>query len=179
MHEIVCSHRPCFILTNVQGPITTKEQALYEGGSELKRMKSLAETELHDNKLEFKRRRGDPVSQAFVSVTSSGKSLVLPQVVYGQIVQLRHVATKRFLRASAYMTSKLEPRYAWSAASLQHAYAPTISHLRVDLDQDVTKLSLWRIQPRFKVRTEGDRIRINDQVGVSVWAIRFPCYSSL
>ncbi len=72
MHEIVCTHRPCFTLTDVQGQITTKEQALYEGGSELKRMKSLAETELQDNKLEFKRRRGDPVSHAFVSVTSSG-----------------------------------------------------------------------------------------------------------
>jgi hypothetical protein len=38
------------------------------------------------------------------------------------------------------------------------------SHLRVDLHEDTTKHSWFRIMPRYKVHTEGDRIRMNDQV---------------
>ena len=67
------------------------EQALAEADSEVKNTKILADAEEQDNELEFKRRKGD-------------------MVVYGQVVQLLHVESRRMLRSSSSVTSKLEPR---------------------------------------------------------------------
>ena len=69
------------------------------------------------------------------------------RVPYGQTIQLFHVASQRFVRISTSTTSRREP-----------------SQLKVDLSEEITRASWFRIMPRFKVRTEGDPIRMEDLV---------------
>ena len=104
------------------------KKAVSAGGKDLAKLQELADAEEEDNKLEFKRRKGDPVP-------------------YGQTIQLYHVASRRYVRISTTTTSRREP-----------------SHLKVDLSEEITRGSWFRIMPRFKVRAEGDPIRGNDQV---------------
>jgi len=42
------------------------------------------------------------------------------------------------------------------------------SHLKVELHQYTNKFAWFRIMPKFKVRTEGDQIRVEDQVSRSI-----------
>ena len=109
-------------------PEFSYEQALAHGGPEAESAKVMADAEEADNELEFKRRSGDPV-------------------VYGQVVQLYHTASRQYVRTSSSITSRREP-----------------SHLKVDLSSETTRNSWFRIMPRYKVRAEGDRVRMNDQI---------------
>ncbi len=69
-----------------------EEEALAKAGAEGLRLKRAADAEALDNEQDFNRRRGDPV-------------------LYGQIVQLLHVASQRFVRTSSTATSRREARY--------------------------------------------------------------------
>ena len=62
-----------------------------EGGAEAEHLKLESEAEIQDNKLDFKRRQGDVV-------------------LYGQTIQLLHVASQRFVRAIPTSTAALETR---------------------------------------------------------------------
>ena len=66
-------------------------EAIQEGGKDAVNLKILAEAEAQDNELDFKRRKGDPVT-------------------YGQVVQLFHVASGQYVRASPTTTSTLDAR---------------------------------------------------------------------
>lgn len=68
-------------------------------------------------------------------------------ILYGQVVQLRHHFSNKFLSIS---TSE--------AASLN------VTNLRVDLRSHSDKSNLFRIMPRYKVRAEGDTIMQGDQI---------------
>lgn len=111
-----------------KNPGLSFKQAVAKGDKEILKLKSLAEAEASDNELEFGRRKGDAV-------------------LYGQAVQLYHLATKKFLRISTIETS-------WTETS----------HLRVDLSETIERRSFFRMMPRFKLRTEGDPVRVNDQI---------------
>eukprot|EP00050_Salpingoeca_kvevrii_P002520 m.196116 g.196116 ORF g.196116 m.196116 type:complete len:2530 (-) comp10628_c0_seq6:379-7968(-) len=68
-------------------------------------------------------------------------------VHYGQIVQFFHEHSKRFLRISTTQTSQLE-----------------MSHMHVDLSANLSRHAWFRIMPRYKVRAEGDIVRLHDQI---------------
>ncbi len=124
-----------------------REEALAKAGSEGIRLQRAADAEALDNEQDLNRRRGDIV-------------------VYGQIVQILHRSSQRFIRTSSTTTSRREARF--DRFHCAHAHALTVlgahSHLRVDLHSETTKHSWFRIMPRYKVHAEGDRIRMNDQV---------------
>ncbi|EGD74759.1 inositol 1,4,5-trisphosphate receptor type 3 [Salpingoeca rosetta] len=69
------------------------------------------------------------------------------QVLYGQVVLLYHPHSRRFVRVQSNVTSRREA-----------------SNLRVDMDDFATRNSWFRIMPRYKVRAEGDPIRVTDQI---------------
>lgn len=69
-----------------------EEEALAKAGPEGARLKRAADAEKLDNEQDLNRRRGDPV-------------------LYGQIVQLLHRASMRYVRTSSTTTSRLEPRF--------------------------------------------------------------------
>ena len=94
-------------------PEFSYEQALAHGGPEAESAKVMADAEEADNELEFKRRSGDPV-------------------VYGQVVQLYHTASRQYVRTSSSITSRREP-----------------SHLKVDLSSETTRHSWFRFMPRY------------------------------
>eukprot|EP00043_Microstomoeca_roanoka_P019214 m.213666 g.213666 ORF g.213666 m.213666 type:complete len:2617 (+) comp16958_c0_seq4:400-8250(+) len=68
-------------------------------------------------------------------------------VVYGQVVQLWHPFTQSYVRVSSTVTSPVEP-----------------SNMRIELEQAVSRYSYFRIMPRYKVRAEGEYIRMGDQI---------------
>lgn len=103
-------------------------QAIVHGGHDLAKLKDLADAEASDNSLDFARRKGDALT-------------------YGQAVQLRHVASGRFVQISLDTTSRREP-----------------SHQRVLLTDYVSRSSWFRIMPRFKVRSEGEPVLVGDMV---------------
>lgn len=141
-----------------------EEEALAKAGPEGARLKRAADAEKLDNEQDLNRRRGDPV-------------------LYGQIVQLLHRASMRYVRTSSTTTSRLEPRFVacrcFALMSISNtlyrdlnvSYWSLFSHLRVDLHEETTKHSWFKIMPRYKVHAEGDRIRMNDQVRVCVFLI--------
>eukprot|EP00053_Salpingoeca_punica_P017480 m.168492 g.168492 ORF g.168492 m.168492 type:complete len:2590 (+) comp17217_c0_seq4:243-8012(+) len=69
------------------------------------------------------------------------------KVVYGQLVQLFHLNTEQYVRISSNITSKREP-----------------SNMKVEMSADLLKHAWFRIMPRYKVRAEGDFVRMTDQV---------------
>jgi hypothetical protein len=66
---------------------------------------------------------------------------------YGQEVQLYHPHFRKFLHVSGTSTSEYEP-----------------SNMRTELYHGDGLTAVFRIMPRFKVRAEGDPVRIEDQV---------------
>ena len=46
-------------------------------------------------------------------------------------------------------------------------YEPPCSNLKVELSEHTNKFAWFRIMPKFKVRTEGDQIRVFDQARAS------------
>ncbi|EGD81749.1 hypothetical protein PTSG_02461 [Salpingoeca rosetta] len=68
-------------------------------------------------------------------------------VVYGQVVQLYHSFSHLYVRVSSTVTSAVEP-----------------SNMRIELDPAVSSYSWFRIMPRYKVRAEGERVRMGDQI---------------
>lgn len=68
-------------------------------------------------------------------------------VIYGQTIQLMHNHSRKFVRVSSTSTSKIEP-----------------SNMKVDLHEHSVRNSWFRIMPRYKVRAEGDNVRLGDQV---------------
>eukprot|EP00045_Choanoeca_perplexa_P018056 m.276491 g.276491 ORF g.276491 m.276491 type:complete len:2614 (+) comp17698_c0_seq3:125-7966(+) len=69
------------------------------------------------------------------------------EVVYGAIVQLWHPAQESYMRVSSDVTSTLEP-----------------NNMRIELDPNTSKHAWFKIMPRFKVRAEGEPIRMGDQI---------------
>ena len=69
-----------------------EEQALAKAGGDAVKLKRAADAEALDNEQDFLRRCNDPV-------------------LFGQIVQLLHVASERSIRASPINTSRREARY--------------------------------------------------------------------
>ena len=67
-------------------------------------------------------------------------------VVYGQVVQLYHTFSQLYVRVSSTVTSPVEP-----------------SNMRIELDPNVSSYAWFRIMPRYKVRAEGERVRMGDQ----------------
>eukprot|EP00051_Salpingoeca_urceolata_P021906 m.350051 g.350051 ORF g.350051 m.350051 type:complete len:553 (+) comp19886_c0_seq3:209-1867(+) len=68
-------------------------------------------------------------------------------VVYGQTVLLEQTTTRDFVRMSSAATSRHEP-----------------SNMKVDMTSSPTRHSWFRIMPRYKVRAEGDPVRMSDQI---------------
>eukprot|EP00117_Sycon_ciliatum_P048000 scpid3078/ scgid34229/ Inositol 1,4,5-trisphosphate receptor type 1; IP3 receptor isoform 1; Type 1 inositol 1,4,5-trisphosphate receptor len=68
-------------------------------------------------------------------------------IVYGQIIQMQHTLSKCFLAVSTTQTSTLEP-----------------SNMQLDLAEDVSRKSQFRVLPRYKVRSVGDQVRVGDQI---------------
>ena len=82
----------CFILLRTLQPDYDTKKAIAAGGKELANLQELAESEADDNELEFKRRKGDPVQ-------------------YGQVLQLYHSHSRRYVRISSTTTSRREQRF--------------------------------------------------------------------
>eukprot|EP00049_Salpingoeca_infusionum_P018394 m.357042 g.357042 ORF g.357042 m.357042 type:complete len:2607 (+) comp17695_c0_seq1:174-7994(+) len=68
-------------------------------------------------------------------------------VTYGQVVQLLHAASNSFVRVSGTMTTPSEP-----------------NNMQIELSAVTTRSSLFKIMPRYKVRSEGDQILMGDQI---------------
>jgi len=128
---------------------------------EYSKLQRLVEAELRDNELEQARQRNRPV-------------------VYGQAVQLRHVLTNRYLYISSTEASRLDilnmqVSMADAPSKRTPSRCPSAPHARVaraltNCDRALRRAPLvapdtyFRIMPRFKVRSEGDVVRIHDQV---------------
>ncbi|XP_019849951.1 PREDICTED: inositol 1,4,5-trisphosphate receptor-like [Amphimedon queenslandica] len=87
------------------------------------------EMEEAENKLEQKRRFGSPV-------------------LYGDSIQLQHVASKKFVKVC-------------SEASKTQS-----NNLLVSLSEENFEECIFKILPRYKVRSEGDEVRYNDQLKI-------------
>lgn len=68
-------------------------------------------------------------------------------VEYGMVVQLWHRQHRQFLRVSPSKNAKLDP-----------------ANMRVELHPTASVESFWRIMPRFKVRSIGDKVRAHDEI---------------
>ncbi|XP_062567417.1 inositol 1,4,5-trisphosphate receptor type 3-like isoform X1 [Saccostrea cucullata] len=90
--------------------------------------KLAAEAENEDNVLEQKRQQGK-------------------KVLYGQIIQLRHLFTNKYIHVSTTKTSNTET-----------------NNMAVELLADNAKHAQFRIMPRYKVKAEGDVVQVDDQV---------------
>eukprot|EP00054_Salpingoeca_dolichothecata_P021398 m.136903 g.136903 ORF g.136903 m.136903 type:complete len:2486 (+) comp23973_c0_seq1:94-7551(+) len=96
--------------------------------NDIAKLKKHADAEAEDNRIEQLRQRGK-------------------QLMYGQIVQLRHTFSGRFLKANTSET-----------ASLDH------SNMKVNLAVDANRDCSFRVMPRYRIRSEGDVVRVNDQI---------------
>ncbi|XP_061178320.1 inositol 1,4,5-trisphosphate receptor type 2-like [Saccostrea echinata] len=92
------------------------------------RAKLAAEAENDDNILEQKRQQGK-------------------KVLYGQIIQLRHLFTNKYIHVSTTKTSDTET-----------------NNMAVELKEENSKHALFRLMPRYKVKAEGDVVQVDDQV---------------
>ncbi|XP_048744986.2 inositol 1,4,5-trisphosphate receptor type 2-like isoform X4 [Ostrea edulis] len=90
--------------------------------------KLAAEAENDDNILEQKRQQGK-------------------KVLYGQVIQLRHLFTNKYIHVSTTKTSNTET-----------------NNMAVELLGDNAKHAQFRIMPRYKVKAEGDVVQVDDQV---------------
>lgn len=75
------------------------------------------------------------------------KRLKGKKLLYGQIVQLRHLFTNKYIHMSTKNTSITEP-----------------SSMSISLVSHVAKQSHFRILPKYKIKSEGDIVQVNDQV---------------
>ena len=91
-------------------------------------LKELAIAEARDNELEQRRRHG-------------------LNVTYGQVVQLWHPHSRRFLQVSPANNSLMEP-----------------SNMKVELSATPSRECYFRIMPRYKVRSVGDLICVDDEI---------------
>ena len=69
------------------------------------------------------------------------------RLLYGQVLQLQHAYTSKYLHVNSIQTSATEA-----------------SNLIVELRSENAKSCLWKIRPRFKVKSEGDIVQAGDQV---------------
>ncbi|XP_067668084.1 inositol 1,4,5-trisphosphate-gated calcium channel ITPR2-like [Haliotis asinina] len=90
--------------------------------------KIAAQAEEEDNALEQKRQLGK-------------------KVLYGQVIQLRHLFTGKYVHVSTTKTSQTES-----------------NNMAVDLLNGNAKHAQFRIMPRYKVKAEGDVVQIDDQI---------------
>uniref|UniRef100_A0A1I8JCD5 Inositol 1,4,5-trisphosphate receptor n=1 Tax=Macrostomum lignano TaxID=282301 RepID=A0A1I8JCD5_9PLAT len=96
--------------------------------TQLTQARIAAAAEEEDNALEQRRQKGK-------------------KVLYGQMVQLQHVFTGKFVHISTQNTSPTES-----------------SNMQVTLSSENAAFALFRVMPRFKVKGEGDLVQIEDQV---------------
>lgn len=68
-------------------------------------------------------------------------------VYYGDVIQLLHFTTQRFMATTKRLQAELEN-----------------ANLKILLDRDGSKDCYYKILPRYKVRNEGEKIRIGDQI---------------
>ncbi|XP_077867819.1 inositol 1,4,5-trisphosphate-gated calcium channel ITPR2-like, partial [Saccoglossus kowalevskii] len=94
----------------------------------LPELKRLSEKEMSENEKEQARQLHTPVK-------------------YGQIIQLKHVFTKKYIHVSTTHTSNTEH-----------------SNMRVELLDHHAKKAQFRIMPRYKVKSEGDTVQVDDQI---------------
>ncbi|XP_053402419.1 inositol 1,4,5-trisphosphate receptor type 1-like isoform X7 [Mercenaria mercenaria] len=87
-----------------------------------------AEAENNDNELEQKRQHGK-------------------RVRYGEIVQLKHILTSKFVHMSTTQTSQIDKNY-----------------MKVSLHDFNAKNAQFRILPRYKVKSEGEVVQLYDQI---------------
>ncbi|XP_065924754.1 inositol 1,4,5-trisphosphate receptor type 3 isoform X2 [Magallana gigas] len=92
------------------------------------RAKAAADAENDDNILEQKRQLGK-------------------KVLYGQVIQLRHQFTNKYIHVSTTKTSDTES-----------------NNMAVELKEENSKHALFRLMPRYKVKAEGDVVQVDDQV---------------
>uniref|UniRef100_A0A914XA54 Uncharacterized protein n=1 Tax=Plectus sambesii TaxID=2011161 RepID=A0A914XA54_9BILA len=90
--------------------------------------KKFADTETADNEVEQCRQRGKPV-------------------YYGQIIQLRHAFTGKFIHVNTSQTSWCES-----------------SNLLVELLHKNSSRAQFKVLPRYKVKSEGDVVQIGDSI---------------
>ncbi|KAK6195492.1 hypothetical protein SNE40_000911 [Patella caerulea] len=69
------------------------------------------------------------------------------KVVYGQLIQLRHLFTGKYVHVSTKKTSNTES-----------------NNMTVELKPENAKHCRFRIMPRYKVKSEGDVVQIGDQI---------------
>ncbi|CAH1800283.1 unnamed protein product [Owenia fusiformis] len=69
------------------------------------------------------------------------------KLLYGQVIQLRHVFSGKFIHVSTTQTSKTES-----------------SNMQVELNPHNLKQAQFRVMPRYKVKAEGDIVQVADQV---------------
>nr|XP_006825393.1 PREDICTED: inositol 1,4,5-trisphosphate receptor type 1-like [Saccoglossus kowalevskii] len=87
-----------------------------------------ADAEENDNEQEQKRQHGKPVK-------------------YGQVVQLKHLFTNKYIHVSSTQTSATE-----------------YSNMLVELLDYNAKNAQFKIMPRYKVKSEGDTVQVDDQI---------------
>ncbi|KAK3085572.1 hypothetical protein FSP39_005468 [Pinctada imbricata] len=96
--------------------------------SQLKQAKQAAEAENRDNEAEQQRQHGK-------------------RVRYGEIVQLKHVFTGKFVHMSTTQTSQKDK-----------------NNMKVSLHEYNAKNAQFRIIPRYKVKSEGEIVQLFDQI---------------
>ncbi|ESO83880.1 hypothetical protein LOTGIDRAFT_236387 [Lottia gigantea] len=69
------------------------------------------------------------------------------KVLYGQVIQLRHLFTGKYIHVSTTKTSITES-----------------NNMAVELRSDNAKHCQFRIMPRYKVKSEGDVVQVDDQI---------------
>ncbi|XP_076096104.1 inositol 1,4,5-trisphosphate-gated calcium channel ITPR3-like isoform X9 [Mytilus galloprovincialis] len=90
--------------------------------------KLAADSENDDNNLEQKRQQGK-------------------KVVYGQVIQLQHSFTQKYIHVSTTKTSSTES-----------------NNMAVELLESNAKHCQFKIMPRYKVKAEGDVVQVDDQI---------------
>ncbi|KAK6195687.1 hypothetical protein SNE40_001061 [Patella caerulea] len=90
--------------------------------------KITADLESEDNALEQKRQQGR-------------------KVLYGQVIQLRHLFSDKYVHVSTTKTSNTES-----------------NNMAVELRSENAKHCQFRIMPRYKVKSEGDVVQVDDQI---------------
>lgn len=113
-------------------------------------LEKLAKTENADNDMEFKRQLGKPVR-------------------YGQVIQLKHVITGKYVHASSTDAASLDIMSMAAILSAENSKrnnpVPSSSFCKCALGNNLLLLEcFFKTMPRYKVRTEGDTVRFNDQV---------------
>ncbi|KAL3860316.1 hypothetical protein ACJMK2_010455, partial [Sinanodonta woodiana] len=94
----------------------------------LDQAKAAAEAENNDNEAEQKRQHGK-------------------RVRYGEVVQLKHIFTGKFVHMSTTQTSQIDKNY-----------------MKVSLHEFNAKNAQFKILPRYKVKSEGEVVQLFDQI---------------